>query len=140
LAFNFVFLHSPFTAVGLQSIVDATERALPEEAWPVWAISTHDLPRFVDRWCAGSLERARCALVMLLTLRGTPVLYYGDELGMGDVPVPPEQRGGIRAAPRCRGRPGRGAASRRPTLSPGCRSRPSRGSPWRSSGVIPTPC
>ncbi len=92
LAFNFVFLHSPFTANGLQSIVDATERALPEHAWPVWAISTHDLPRFVDRWCAGSLERARCALVMLLTLRGTPVLYYGDELGMCDVPVPPEQR------------------------------------------------
>jgi alpha-glucosidase len=92
LAFNFVFLHSPFTAEGLRSIVDATERALPEGAWPVWAISTHDLPRFVDRWCGGSAGRARCALVMLLTLRGTPVLYYGDELGMRDVPVPPEQR------------------------------------------------
>ena len=92
LAFNFVFLHSPFTAAGLRSIVDATERALEEPAWPVWAISTHDLPRYVDRWCEGSLQRARCALVMLLTLRGTPVLYYGDELGMGDVPVPPEQR------------------------------------------------
>ncbi|HEV8624989.1 MAG TPA: alpha-amylase family glycosyl hydrolase [Acidimicrobiia bacterium] len=92
LAFNFVFLHSPFTAEGLRSIVDATERVLPEEAWPVWAISTHDLPRYVDRWCGGSQQRARCALVMLLTLRGTPVLYYGDELGMGDVPVPPEQR------------------------------------------------
>jgi alpha-glucosidase len=38
------------------------------------------------------VERARAALVMLLTLRGTPVLYYGDELGMADVPVPPEQR------------------------------------------------
>jgi len=92
LAFNFVFLHSPFTAHGLRSIVDATERVLPEPAWPVWAISTHDLPRFVDRWCGGSLQRARCALVMLLTLRGTPVLYYGDELGMADLPVPPEQR------------------------------------------------
>jgi alpha-glucosidase len=92
LAFNFVFLHSPFTAAGLSSIVDDTERALQEPAWPVWAISTHDLPRYVDRWCGGSVERARCALVMLLTLRGTPVLYYGDELGMRDVPVPPEQR------------------------------------------------
>ena len=94
LAFNFVFLHSPFTAPGLRSIVDATEAALAgvPGAWPVWAISTHDLPRYPDRWCAGSAERARAALVMLLTLRGTPVLYYGDELGMGDVPVPPEQR------------------------------------------------
>ena len=92
LAFNFVFLHSPFTAEGLRSIVDAAEQALPEHAWPVWAVSTHDLPRYVDRWCGGSLDRARCALVMLLTLRGTPVLYYGDELGMRDVPVPPEQR------------------------------------------------
>ena len=94
LAFNFVFLHSPFTAEGLRSIVDGTERTLSgvAGAWPVWAISTHDLPRYVDRWCGGSVERARAALVMLLTLRGTPVLYYGDELGMADVPVPPEQR------------------------------------------------
>ena len=92
LGFNFVFLHSPFTAEGLRTIVDATERTLPEHAWPVWAISTHDLPRFVDRWCEGSVERARVALLMLLTLRGTPVLYYGDELGMRDVPVPPGLR------------------------------------------------
>jgi alpha-glucosidase len=92
LAFNFVFLHSPFNAAGLRSIVDASERALQEPAWPVWAISTHDLPRFVDRWCGGSAEQARTVLLMLLTLRGTPVLYYGDELGMRDVPVPPQQR------------------------------------------------
>jgi alpha-glucosidase len=92
LAFNFVFLHSKFTADGLRTIVDATEAALDGPAWPVWAVSTHDLPRFVDRWCGGSVERARSALVMLLTLRGTPVLYYGDELGMRDVPVPPQQR------------------------------------------------
>ncbi len=92
LAFNFVFLHSPFTAEGLRTVVDAAEAALPGPAWPVWAISTHDLPRYVDRWCGGSVERARAAVLMLLTLRGTPVLYYGDELGMRDVPVPPEQR------------------------------------------------
>jgi alpha-glucosidase len=92
LAFNFVFLHSPFTADGLRTVVDAAEAALDGPAWPVWAVSTHDLPRFVDRWCGGSVERARAALLMLLTLRGTPVLYYGDELGMRDVPVPPPQR------------------------------------------------
>ena len=93
LAFNFVFLHSPFTAEGLRSVVEASERALDGPvAWPVLAISTHDLPRYVDRWCGGSPQRARCALFLLLTLRGTPVLYYGDELGMADVPVPPEQR------------------------------------------------
>lgn len=93
LAFNFVFLHSPFTADGLRSIVDATERTLDTPAaWPVWAVSTHDLPRYVDRWCGGAPDRARCALLMVLTLRGTPVLYYGDELGMADVPVSPEQR------------------------------------------------
>ena len=94
LAFNFVFLHSPFAASALRDIVGASEATLAgvPGAWPVWAVSTHDLPRYVDRWCAGSVERARAALVMLLTLRGTPVLYYGDELGMADVPVPPEQR------------------------------------------------
>jgi alpha-glucosidase len=134
LAFNFVFLHSPFTAEGLSGIVAATERVLDPPAWPVWAISTHDLPRYVDRWCGGSADRARCALLMLLTLRGTPVLYYGDELGMADVPVPPEQRrdpvgtGSFTAGPGrdpCR-RPGRAAASPPPRPGRGCRCRPSR--------------
>ena len=88
LAFNFVFLHEPFKAESLRGVVEAVEEHLLDPAWPVWAISTHDLPRFPTRWCGGDPGAVRCALMMLLTLRGTPVLYYGDEIGLPDVPVP----------------------------------------------------
>jgi alpha-glucosidase len=87
LAGNFVFLHAPFTAAGLRGVVEATEAALAHPAWPVWANSTHDLPRFPTRWCDGRGDATRCGLMMLLTLRGTPVLYYGDELGLPDTDV-----------------------------------------------------
>lgn len=92
LAFNFVFLHEPFRAGPLRGVVEAVETHLTSPAWPVWAISTHDLSRFPTRWCGEDPDRARCALMMLLTLRGTPVLYYGDELGLPDVPVPEGER------------------------------------------------
>jgi alpha-glucosidase len=60
----------------------------------VWALSTHDLPRYPTRWLGGDARSgaARVAMMMLLTLRGTPTLYYGDELGLPDVPVGPEER------------------------------------------------
>ncbi len=82
LAFNVPFLLSDFEAEPLAEIVGGTEAALPAEAWPVWTLSNHDVIRFPTRWCADHPARVRCALLLLLTLRGTPVLYYGDELGM----------------------------------------------------------
>ncbi len=94
LACNFVFLHEPFTAGALAAVVEEAEAQLVPPAWPVWALSTHDLPRFPTRWAGddGRSGIARCAMLMLLTLRGTPTLYYGDELGLADVPVPPEYK------------------------------------------------
>ncbi|MFM8236359.1 MAG: alpha-amylase family glycosyl hydrolase [Actinomycetota bacterium] len=92
LAFNFPFLHADFGAETLRAIVAATEAALPADAWPVWAMSNHDVSRFATRWCAGDPGLTRVALLLLLTLRGTPVLYYGDELGMVDTVVPPERQ------------------------------------------------
>src|SRR4029453_8483284 len=71
-------------------IVEATERGLPRGAWPVWTGSNHDEGRFPTRWCDDDEDRIRSVLMMLLPLRGTPFLYYGDEIGMGDVPVPDE--------------------------------------------------
>jgi alpha-glucosidase len=106
LAFNFVFLHAELDAGQLAGVVDATLAALPEGAWPVWTGSNHDAGRLATRWCAGDERRVRCALVILLTLRGTPVLYYGDELGLPDVDVPRERildPVGVRAWPK-RGR------------------------------------
>jgi alpha-glucosidase len=88
LAFNFPFLFSSFSAEPLRVIVDATTAALPLGAWPVWTLSNHDVSRAPTRWCEGDMARVRCALLLLLTLRGTPVIYYGDELGLPDTEVP----------------------------------------------------
>ncbi|HEV3407493.1 MAG TPA: alpha-amylase family glycosyl hydrolase [Gaiellaceae bacterium] len=89
LALNFPFLLAPFEAGALQELVETTERLIPSAAWPVWALSNHDHVRFPTRWCDGDEGRVRCALLALLTLRGTPILYYGDELGMEETAVPP---------------------------------------------------
>ncbi len=62
------------------------EAALPPGAWPNWVLGNHDQPRIASRVGAA---QARVAAMLLLTLRGTPTLYYGDELGMQDVPIPP---------------------------------------------------
>ena len=91
LAFNFPFIFSPFTAPELAAHVEVTERLLPEHAWATWTGSNHDAGRFPTRWCRDDRRCTACALVLLLALRGTPFLYYGDELGMGDVDVPRER-------------------------------------------------
>ena len=109
LAFNFAFVHAGLDADELRAIVEGTEAALPESAWPVWTGSNHDVARFPTRWAHGDEARARAALVLLLTLRGTPVLYYGDELLMENVPVPREMARdpiGLRAWADARGRDG----------------------------------
>ena len=64
------------------------EKALPAGAWPNWVLGNHDRPRVASR--VGP-EQARVAAMLLLTLRGTPTLYYGDEIGMRQVPIAPEQ-------------------------------------------------
>jgi alpha-glucosidase len=91
LAFNFVFIDSDFEAQGLAEVVARTQELLPAEAWPVWTMSNHDIVRAPTRWGAGDAARARLAMLLLLTLRGTPVLYYGDEIGMAQTEVPPER-------------------------------------------------
>jgi alpha-glucosidase len=90
LAFNFPFLTAPFEAEALREIVEASERALPAGAWPVWTGSNHDLGRLATRWAGRDRAKVRAALVVLLCLRGTPVLYQGDELGLVDTEVPHE--------------------------------------------------
>jgi alpha-glucosidase len=84
LAFNFPFINSPFEAEALGKLVEHTEALLPPGAWPVWTGSNHDVSRFPTRWAVGDPRKVRAALLMLLTLRGTPVLYQGDEIGLED--------------------------------------------------------
>ena len=92
LAFHFALVHSDFDADSLRSIVAATEDALPGSAWPCWIGSNHDVGRFTTRWCGGDERLARCALLILFTLRGAPGLYYGDELALTEGEVLPERR------------------------------------------------
>ncbi len=88
LAFAFTLTHADLDAAEMRRVVAEVERALPADAWPCWAGSNHDIGRLATRWARGDDARARCALLILLTLRGTPCLYYGDELALtaGDVP------------------------------------------------------
>jgi alpha-glucosidase len=88
LAFNFVFVFAEFAASALAGVVAQTLAKLPIGACPVWMASNHDVGRFATRWCNGDERKIKLALLVLATLPGTTVLYYGDEIGMTDVPVP----------------------------------------------------
>jgi len=85
--FNFVFINAPLEADALRSVVEQTEALLPEGAWPIWTGSNHDVSRLATRWAGGDQAKVKLALVLLLTLRGTPFLYQGDEIGLVDGPV-----------------------------------------------------
>jgi alpha-glucosidase len=92
LAFNFPFLFAEFDAEMLAGLVGQTLARLPAGACPVWTASNHDVSRFPTRWCGGDERKARLALLVLATLPGTTVLYYGDEIAMTDTAVPPHLR------------------------------------------------
>lgn len=85
LPFNFQLLRCSWNARDIARLIDQYERALPQGGWPNWVLGTHDHPRIASRV---GREQARVAAMLLLTLRGTPTLYYGDEIGMQDVPIP----------------------------------------------------
>jgi alpha-glucosidase len=88
LPFNFALLSAPWNARGIEKIIFEYERVLPAGAWPNWVLGNHDRPRVASR--VGQAQ-ARVAAMLLLTLRGTPTLYYGDEIGMHQVAIAPEQ-------------------------------------------------
>ncbi|HXW70002.1 MAG TPA: alpha-amylase family glycosyl hydrolase [Methylocella sp.] len=88
LPFNFQLLSCQWTAPSVARLIESYEAALPEGGWPNWVLSNHDRPRIAAR--VGEAQ-ARVAAMLLLTLRGTPTLYYGDELGIGHVEIPPER-------------------------------------------------
>ena len=90
LVFNFLLLHAELDAEELRAILADSEPLDRLESWPAWAGSNHDAGRLATRWAHGDPNRARCAHLLLLTLRGTPVLYYGDELGLPELPIPRE--------------------------------------------------
>jgi alpha-glucosidase len=87
LDFNIPFAHTPFDAAAIADVIERSEAAMGNVT-PVWTGSNHDISRFPSRWGNGDPDLARCALMMLLTLRGTVFLYQGDEIGMTDTEIP----------------------------------------------------
>lgn len=88
LPFNFQLIDAPWHARGLAQLITEYEAALPPGGWPNWVLGNHDRPRIAAR--IGEAQ-ARVAAMLLLTLRGTPTLYYGDELGIGQLSIPAEK-------------------------------------------------
>jgi alpha-glucosidase len=84
LPFNFQLIGLPWKARVIAAAVERYEALLPSYGWPNWVLGNHDKSRVATR--AGAIE-ARLAAMLLLTLRGTPTMYYGDEIGMHDVPI-----------------------------------------------------
>jgi alpha-glucosidase len=121
LAFNFPPLHTPWEARAWRGrILEVVCELDPRDAWPTWVLSNHDNPRHRTRY--GSEGRARAAAVLLLTLRGTPFLYAGEELGLEDAAVPqprrrdPGGRDGCRAPIPWDGSPAHGWSGAEPWL------------------------
>lgn len=87
LPFNFQLLETAWHAPAIARLVEDYEKALPTGGWPNWVLGNHDRPRIAARV---GLGQARVAAMLLLTLRGTPTMYYGDETGLARVDIPPE--------------------------------------------------
>lgn len=88
LPFNFQLIDAPWDAAALARLITGYEAALPKDGWPNWVLGNHDRPRVASK--RGEAQ-ARVAAMLLLTLRGTPTLYYGDEIGLSDTPIPADR-------------------------------------------------
>lgn len=85
-AFNFKFLENRWDESKYRQIILDWEKALGEEKWPTYVLNNHDTKRSATRFGEGEDDsRLKVAAAMLLTLRGTPYLYYGEEIGMRDI-------------------------------------------------------
>lgn len=85
LPFNFQLLQTAWHAGRIAELIEEYEDSIPDGGWPNWVLGNHDQPRVAAR--VGEAQ-ARVAAMMLLTLRGTPTLYYGDEIGLPRVEIP----------------------------------------------------
>ncbi|MHA2370860.1 MAG: alpha-amylase family glycosyl hydrolase, partial [Candidatus Hodarchaeales archaeon] len=92
LVFNFIFMSRPFKAQQFQWAIDLLEQSIPDPLWPAYVLSNHDRPRAYSRYkCKKNELKAKLLATLLLTLRGTPVIYYGEEVGMANANVPKKQ-------------------------------------------------
>ncbi len=93
LGFNFAFLHCKWDADRFRTEIERFEGLLAPTSWPDVVLGNHDVPRHASRYEHPALgdARMRLAALMLLTVRGTPFLYYGEEIGMRNIAVPTER-------------------------------------------------
>ncbi|MDX6336902.1 MAG: alpha-glucosidase [Streptosporangiaceae bacterium] len=94
LAHNFVFFHLPWRAPAFRASVEEFAALADAAAWPAWFLENHDHSRVATRYAAGpgtGERRARVAALMICALRGTPFVYYGQELGLPDADIPPDR-------------------------------------------------
>lgn len=105
LAHNFTFLRLPWDADAFRSTIAELDTCLDPHAWPAWCLGNHDHGRIASRFGADGRgeDRARLVAMLLLTLRGTPFLYQGDELGLPDSIVPPDRALDVHDRDRARG-------------------------------------
>ena len=85
LPFNFHLISTPWRPDAIARLIGEYEAALPAGGWPNWVLGNHDRSRLASRL---GPQQARVAAMLLLTLRGTPTIYQGEEIGMVDVPIP----------------------------------------------------
>lgn len=88
LPFNFELIENAWDRDTLAELIAGYDAAVPEHGWPNWVIGSHDAPRIAARL---GEPQARVAAMLLLTVRGTPTLYQGDEIGIGEVAIPPDR-------------------------------------------------
>ena len=89
LSFEFSLLFTRWDAARFKEMIQGWYAVLNAKDWPCNVLSNHDQPRAVTRYAAGAdtPQRAKVMAALLLTLRGTPFLYYGEEIGMPDSPI-----------------------------------------------------
>jgi alpha-glucosidase len=84
LPFNFLLLQSAWNAEAVAQIISEYMSVLPARAWPNWVLGNHDNVRIATRV---GVQQAPVAAMLLLTLPGTLTMYYGEEIGMTNVPI-----------------------------------------------------
>jgi alpha-glucosidase len=87
-SFNFEFMAWRWQSNLFLRAIQRWEEALPSDSWPNYVLNNHDVRRSASRYGKGEDdERLKVAAALLLTQRGTPFLYYGEEIGMRDIPI-----------------------------------------------------